>query len=41
VGQYTGQFLAADLVLGVAEELTQDLVALGIIGPRSGIEAEA
>jgi hypothetical protein len=41
MSEYTGQFITADLELGIAEHLTKDLVTLGIIGPRSGIKAEA
>jgi hypothetical protein len=41
MSQYTGQFITTDLELGIAEHLAKDLIALGIIGPRGGIEAEA
>jgi hypothetical protein len=41
MSQYPGQFITADLELGIAEELAKDLVTLGIIGPRSRVKAEA
>ncbi|MCG3773917.1 MAG: hypothetical protein JW395_0734 [Nitrospira sp.] len=41
MSQYTGQFITADLELGIAEHLTKDLITLGIIGPRSRVKAEA
>ena len=40
MSQYTGQFIPADLELGIAEHLTKDLVTLGIIGPGGGIKSE-
>jgi hypothetical protein len=39
MSQYPGQFLTADLELGIAEELAKDLIALAIIGPGGRVEA--